>query len=74
MKEKFRKDDGNDMVADVVQCECSNINCYASAAMSFTLKGFRLTAHHYISARLLLFSGTQKIPSSLTIEFLEISH
>ena len=38
-----------------------------------TLKGSRFTTHHYISAKP-LFSGTQKIPSSLTKEFTEISH
>ena len=31
LKEKFRKDDGNDMTADVAQCERSNIKCYALA-------------------------------------------
>ena len=39
-----------------------------------TLKGFRFTIHHYISTRPPLFWGTQKIPSSLTIEFSEISY
>ena len=39
-----------------------------------TLKGFWFTTHYYISTKPLLFSGMQKIPSSLTIEFLEISH
>ena len=39
-----------------------------------TLKGFRFTIHHYISTRPPLFSSMQKIPSSFTIEILEISH
>ena len=28
--DKFRKEDDNDMVADVAHCECSNIKCYTS--------------------------------------------
>ena len=39
-----------------------------------TLKGFQFTTHHYISTRPPLFSSTQKIPSSLIIEFVKISH
>ena len=39
-----------------------------------TLKGFQFTIHHYINTRPPLFSSTQKIPSSLTIEFLKVSH
>ena len=34
----------------------------------------QFTTHHYINTRPPLSAGTQKIPSSLTIEFLEISH
>ena len=29
LQDKFRKDDGNDMVVDVAQCERSNIKCHA---------------------------------------------
>ena len=39
-----------------------------------TLKGFWFTTHYYISTRPPLFSSMHKIPSSLTIEFLETSH
>ena len=39
-----------------------------------TFGGAQFTTHHYISTRPPLSAGTQKIPSSLTIEFLEISH
>ena len=39
-----------------------------------TSEGSWFTTRHYISTRPPLFLGTQKIPSSLTIEFLEIFH
>jgi len=39
-----------------------------------TLEIFRFTTHHYINTRPPLFSDTLKIPSSLTIEYLEISY
>ena len=39
-----------------------------------TSEGSWFTTCHYINTRSPLFLGTQKIPSSLTIEFLEISH
>ena len=31
LQDKYKKDDGNDMVADVTQHERSNIKCYALA-------------------------------------------
>ena len=39
-----------------------------------TLKGFWFTTHHYLSTIPPLLSGTQKIPSSLIKEFINISH
>ena len=39
-----------------------------------TLKRFRFTTCYYISTRPPPFTSTQEIPSSLTIEFLEISY
>ena len=39
-----------------------------------TLKGSQFATHHYINTRPPLFLDTQKIPNSLTMEFLEISH
>ena len=39
-----------------------------------TSKGSQFTIHYYISTRPHLFSGTQKLSISLTIEFLETSH
>ena len=36
--DKFKKDDGNDMTADVAQHERSNIKCYASAFSIIKIK------------------------------------
>ena len=38
------------------------------------LKGFQFAFHHYINTKPPLFSGMQKLASSLTIEFIETSH
>ena len=42
LQDKFRKEDGNDMAANVAQWKCSNIKCYTSAFSNIlTRKKFR---------------------------------
>ena len=54
----------------ILETPCAKLSQQGKAP---TLKGFRFTTRYYISTRPPPFTGTQEIPSSLTIKFLEIS-